>query len=192
VTGHVVLHWIPLGAGGHSVRWNGRAYEAILAALQRRPRRDIYHSVLTIELPEGTYRVEMAPVPPSDGAYRGVVATGAVGLRVLGRLRVFRYEIRRWRDGIVPDIARATRVVDITDDEDVARRIFDAIASAPTPTWGRDELGRGEMWTCNSTIAWALSSAGVDIDDVPLPDGGRAPGWDAGRVGALSRRAAQR
>ena len=59
----VTLHWIPLGAGGRSVRWNGVVYEAIVAALQRRPRCDIYHSVLSIELTDGTYWVEMTPVP---------------------------------------------------------------------------------------------------------------------------------
>jgi hypothetical protein len=30
------LYWLPLGAGGHSVRLNGRAYEAVVAASQRR------------------------------------------------------------------------------------------------------------------------------------------------------------
>jgi hypothetical protein len=30
------LYWIPLGAGGHSVRFNGRVYEAIAAFLAER------------------------------------------------------------------------------------------------------------------------------------------------------------
>ena len=30
------LYWLPLGAGGHSVRWNGRVYEAVSALLERR------------------------------------------------------------------------------------------------------------------------------------------------------------
>lgn len=25
--GSIDLYWLPLGAGGHSVRWNGRLYE---------------------------------------------------------------------------------------------------------------------------------------------------------------------
>ena len=29
----VSLLWLPLGAGGHVVRWNGRAYEAVAALL---------------------------------------------------------------------------------------------------------------------------------------------------------------
>jgi hypothetical protein len=31
-TAAVDLYWIPLGAGGHSVRFNGRVFEAIEAA----------------------------------------------------------------------------------------------------------------------------------------------------------------
>jgi hypothetical protein len=27
--GGIDLYWLPLGAGGHSVRWNGIAYEAL-------------------------------------------------------------------------------------------------------------------------------------------------------------------
>ena len=31
----VDLYWLPLGAGGHSVRLNGRVYEAVAARLER-------------------------------------------------------------------------------------------------------------------------------------------------------------
>jgi hypothetical protein len=34
----VDLYWLPLGAGGHSVRLNGRVFEAIAARLARRPK----------------------------------------------------------------------------------------------------------------------------------------------------------
>ena len=40
-TATVELYWIPLGAGGHCVRFNGRVFEAIEAACQHRPRRDL-------------------------------------------------------------------------------------------------------------------------------------------------------
>jgi hypothetical protein len=30
------LYWLPLGAGGHSVGWNGRIYEALRALLASR------------------------------------------------------------------------------------------------------------------------------------------------------------
>jgi hypothetical protein len=36
----VNLYWIPLGAGGHSVRFNGRVFEAIEAARPLLARRD--------------------------------------------------------------------------------------------------------------------------------------------------------
>ena len=36
------LYWIPLGAGGNSVRFNGRIYEAIKAAREHRLRCDLY------------------------------------------------------------------------------------------------------------------------------------------------------
>jgi hypothetical protein len=50
----VDLYWLPLGAGGHFLRLNGRAYEAIMARLHRRPTYDLYHSALQIDVPEGT------------------------------------------------------------------------------------------------------------------------------------------
>jgi hypothetical protein len=35
------LYWLPLGAGGHSVRLNGRIFEAVVARLERRPAYDL-------------------------------------------------------------------------------------------------------------------------------------------------------
>jgi hypothetical protein len=137
---------------------------------------------LAIDLPGGHYMVEMTPVPDRDGTRRGVVARGPVGLRFLGRIRIFQYEVRRWRDGVVPDLRHAVASpVRIADDPSVAQRIFDLLPRVPTAVWGRDALGGGEMWTCNSIVAWTLASAGVDLERVPFPIGGRAPGWDAGR-----------
>ncbi|MEA2242375.1 MAG: hypothetical protein QOD24_1931, partial [Solirubrobacteraceae bacterium] len=37
----VDLYWLPLGAGGHFVRLNGRAYEALMARIARRPAYDL-------------------------------------------------------------------------------------------------------------------------------------------------------
>lgn len=180
-TFEVDLHWIPLGAGGHSVRFNGKVYEAIAAAAQGRPRRDIYHTALTIELPEGSFAVEMTPVPNRRPWERGVVAEGPVGTRWAGRLRIFRYEVRRWRDGVIPDLEfSVASPVRVTSDLATARGILDLLPSVPTAVWGRDELGAGEMWSCNSIISWALTSAGVETEAIELPGNGRAPGWDAG------------
>ena len=49
----------------------------------------------------------MAPIRDADGAQRGVVAEGAVGSRWARRFRIFRYEVRRWRDGVIPDVDEA-------------------------------------------------------------------------------------
>jgi hypothetical protein len=68
----------------------------------------------------------------------------------------------------------------LSDDPDVARRLLALLPSVPTPTWGRDELQAGEMWSCNSIISWALTAAGIDTEAVALPPDARAPGWDAG------------
>jgi hypothetical protein len=179
----VDLYWLPLGAGGHFVRLNGRVYEAVAARLQRRPRRDLYHSALQVQLPEGTYVIEQAPVHDWSGKQRGVVAEGTVGTRWAGRFRIFRYEIRLWLGGHIPDVAEA---VDsprrLTDDEDRARRVLELIARVPTPVWGRDELATGEMWNSNSVIAWVIARSGIDAESIQPPVGGRAPGWRAGLV----------
>jgi len=75
----VDLYWLPLGAGGHSVRLNGRVFEAVAARLERRPACDLYHSALVVRVPEGRFVIEQAPSSDSNGVERGVVAEGAVG-----------------------------------------------------------------------------------------------------------------
>ena len=183
----VDLFWLPLGAGGHFVRLNGRVYEAVAARLQRRPACDLYHSALEVRVPEGTFVIEQAPVRDRSGSRRGVVAEGAVGAAWAGRFRIFRYEIRLWLDGRIPDLDEA---VDsprrLTDDEGPAQRVLKLIAQVPTPVWGRDQLATGEMWNSNSVIAWVIASSGLDAASVQPPAGGRAPGWQAGL--AVARR----
>lgn len=177
----VDLYWLPLGAGGWFVRRNGRLFEAIAACLGRRPACVLYHAALRVELPGGTFVIEQAPVRDGLGALRGVVAEGPVGARWAGRWRIFRYEIRRWRGGCIPDVEEA---VDsprrLSADEELGERLLEFVAQVPTPTWGRDELRTGEMWNSNSVIAWVLARAGVDAAMVEPPAGGRAPGWQAG------------
>jgi hypothetical protein len=179
----VDLYWLPLGAGGHFVRLNGRVYEALVARMQRRPARDLYHSALQVEVPEGRFVIEQTPVPDLSGERRGVVASGAVGSRWAGRFRIFRYEIRLWLGGRIPDVAEA---VDsprrLCDDEDCAWRLLESVPRVPTPVWGRDELGTGEMWNSNSVIAWVIARSGVDAELIQPPERGRAPGWRAGLV----------
>jgi len=179
--GTVDLYWIPLGAGGHSVRFNGVVYEAVSAAIQRRRRFDIYHCALQIRAASGLYAVEMTPVPNDRGWERGVVVHGAVGTRWAGRFRIFRYEVRRWRDGVVPDLQYAVGgPIRLSDDAVVAGRVLEQLAFVPALTWGRDESDVGEMWSCNSIISWVLTRAGVNTEGISLPARGRAPGWNAG------------
>jgi hypothetical protein len=177
------LYWLPLGAGGHSVRLNGRVFEAVAALLQRRPPCDLYHSALVVRVPEGRFVIEQAPPRASHGGERGVVAEGAVGSRWAGRFRVFRYEVRCWRGGIIPDIAEAVESPQrLTGDPEVARRVLDLAPHIPTAVWGRDELAAGEMWNSNSVISWLLARSGLPTDEIRPPAGGRAPGWNAGLV----------
>lgn len=181
------LYWLPLGAGGHSVRVNGKVYEALVARAQRRASRDLYHAALVAELPDGRTTVEVGPVwdRVSGTTDRGAVVSGPVGLRALGRSRWFRYEVRRWPGGVIPDLEYAVGGPRrLTDDEAVVRRALDAVTGVPALTWGRDELGLGEMWNSNSVIAWVLVRAGLDPSEVQPPSGGRAPGFDAGLAAA--------
>jgi hypothetical protein len=119
----------------------------------------------------------------------------------LGRFRHFRYEIRRWQGGFIPDLAHAVSgPVRVATDVVRAQRVLDLVPSVPTPVWGRDELCTGEMWNSNSLISWLLARAGIDTDGLEPPAGGRAPGWNAGLVvarrqmqyGTAPRRAAPR
>jgi hypothetical protein len=183
----VDLYWLPLGAGGHSVRLNGRVFEAIAARIDRRDRCDLYHSALIVRAQDGTYVIEQSPVWQGLPADRGVVAEGAVGARAAGRFRLFRYEIRCWREGVLPDIDEAVASPQrLADDTAAAERLLHAIRTVPAPVWGRDELKTGEMWNSNSVISWAIVRSGMDVDAVRLPARGRAPGWLAGVV--LARR----
>ena len=179
----VDLYWLPLGAGGHFVRLNGRVFEAVAARLERREPCDLYHSALEVAVPEGRFVIEQAPVRDRNGAERGVVAGGAVGSRWAGRFRILRYEVRCWRGGIIPDVDEAVESPRrLTDNPAVAQRVLDLAPHVPTAVWGRDELGAGEMWNSNSIVAWLIARSGLDAESIRLPAGGRAPGWDAGLV----------
>jgi hypothetical protein len=110
-----------------------------------------------------------------------VVVEGPVGSKLVGRFRLFRYEIRRWRDGVIPDIAEAvSSPVRLTEDATRSRQILDLVPSVPALVWGRDEGSTGEMWNSNSVVSWLLARAGLDPDRIQPPTGGRAPGWRAG------------
>jgi hypothetical protein len=179
----VDLYWLPLGAGGHSVRLNGRVFETVAARLERRSPCDLYHSALEVRVPEGRFVIEQTPIPDSNGDERGVVAEGAVGSRWAGRFRILRYEVRCWCGGVIPDVNEAVESPQrLTDDPDLAQRVLDLAPHVPTAVWGRDELGAGEMWNSNSLIAWLIARCGLAAESIHPPAGGRAPGWRAGLV----------
>lgn len=94
------LYWLPLGAGGHSVRLNGRIFEAIAARRAGRPGRNLYHSALVVRVPDGRFVIEQTPDGDGDGANRGVLAVGAARLLAAGGLPA--WEIMPSENGRAP------------------------------------------------------------------------------------------
>jgi hypothetical protein len=144
----------------------------------------LLHTALLVCLPEGRFVVEtMWPSPDTNLAARGVVLQGDVGGRLLGLIPWLRYEVRCWRDGILPDAAKAIGGPHaISHDDGVARRLLHEAKRVPALVWGRDQMATGEMWNSNSVISWLLARAGIESDQLHPPAGGRAPGWNAGLV----------
>jgi hypothetical protein len=64
------LYWLPLGAGGHSVRLNGRIFEALAERLERRDRYDLYHSSLEVRVLKARFAIEMTPIRSGDSTGR--------------------------------------------------------------------------------------------------------------------------
>ena len=179
----VYLYWIPLGAGGSGfVRMNGRIYESCKALVERRRPLAIYHTALVVRVPEGDFIVEtMWPSPDGETRSRGVVLEGPVFAPWLSATRVFRYEVRCWRDGVLPDADEAAGGPQrVSGDLVLARLLIDQVESVPKLIWGRDQIGAGDMWNSNSVISWLLAMAGIPMETIVPPGRGRAPGWDAG------------
>jgi hypothetical protein len=175
------LYWLPLGAGGWFVRRNGRVYERWSAWRTHRAPLDLYHSALMIRADDVTYAVEMGPVWNVADGDRGVLCEGPVGSARLGQLRLFRYEVRCWAGGAIPDVAEAVHSPRrTTEDPTVVATVMQALEEVPPLVWGRDEVRVGDMWNSNSVVAWALARAGHDMGAIRPPPGGRAPGWRAG------------
>jgi hypothetical protein len=182
----VALVWIPVGADGTGLVIAGsRWYERLVARRERRAPAALYHAALLVDVDGVGFAIEVAEAwghPPGE---RGVVAEGPVGLRALGRWPLFRYEVRCWRGGAVPDLDHAVGAPHTwRAPEGGAARLVQLTADVPRLVWGRDELGVGDMWNSNSVAAWLLVRSGHDVDHVRPPVGGRAPGWRAGLVAA--------
>jgi len=180
-TASVVLYWLPLGAGGNLVRLNGRVFEAIVARHEHRAADELYHSALEVCIGADRFVIEMAPVWAGETADRGVVKEGPVGTRWLGRSALFRYEVRCWHNGVIPDVEEAvTGPHQVSHDRARALQLLELVPRVPALTWGRDELHVGEMWSSNSLIAWLLARSLHRVDNIEPPAKGRAPGWRAG------------
>jgi hypothetical protein len=176
----VRLHWIPVGAGGHVVARSSGLYERVAAWHEHRPRLQLVHAALTVRRGGAEYAVEMTPAWGNGAAERGVVAQGPVGWAPLGRSPYFRYEVRAWRGGTIPDLAWARATVEVPTDPYRVERLLTRVREVPPLTWGRDELGLGEMWNSNSIVACLLATSGHDVTRSLPPAGTRAPGWDSG------------
>lgn len=179
--GHAVtLYWIPLGAGGHLVRRCGRVYEAISSRREHRAPLDLVHAALEVALDGDRFAIEVGPVWNVHAPDRGVVQSGPVGLRPLGRSVLFRYEVRCWRGGVIPDLGAAVGAQQVSTDATRARRVLELAPLVPPLTWGRDELHAGDMWNSNSVAAWLLTRSGHAVHGIQPPVGTRVPGWQAG------------
>jgi hypothetical protein len=182
---HVDLLWLPVGAGGHVVVRTSRWWEQVQARRERRAARPLFHSALEAFVGGRRFVIEMGPAWGVRAPSRGVVATGPVGLRGLGRSRLFRYEVRCWQDGDLPDRAFAvgTPVRFALPDQD-AQALLRRVSDVPVLTWGRDALGVGDMWNSNSLVSWLLQTSGVDAAAIVPPGNGSAPGWASGLAAA--------
>lgn len=175
------LWWLPVGAGGHVVVHTSRWWERLVALRERRRPRDLFHAALEVFDGDSRYVIEMTPAWGGPKGARGAVMSGPVGARWLGASRLFRYEVRCSRDGVIPDRAWApgppTRLP-LTPA--AARSLLARIATVPPHTWGRDVFGIGDMWNSNSLVSWLLVTSGIDAATLRPPAGGSAPGWRSG------------
>ncbi len=170
----------------HTSRW----WEMFHAALARREPRHLFHAAMEVAVEGERFIIEMAPAwggPPAPD--RGVVRVGPVGLRILGGLRLFRYEVRCWRDGTIPDVRWAEGGPTIlTDSNALARALVAHVSEVPGLTWGRSVGSTGDMWNSNSLASWLIVTSGLDAASLQPPHGGRAPGWRAGLAVAADPR----
>ena len=94
-------------------------------------------------MPEGRFVIEQAPIRAATAPSAASSPRVRSAARAAGRFRLFRYEVRRWRDGVIPDVAEAVESPQrLSDDPDCARRLLELVPQVPTPVWGRDELRR--------------------------------------------------
>ena len=179
--GFVDLYWLPVGAGKLSPprKWSLWLWEAVDAALHRRPRKQLFHAGLKLQVPDGqVFTIELMPdfIPSSTPP----AMTGPVGFRQAGRWRFFRYRLSCEPVTRLPDEEFAVGPPFRLGEGALATRLLGLAPTLPAHTWGRRVKGTHEMWTSDSAISWLLLQAGVPLDGIGPPAFGRAPGWWAG------------
>ncbi len=178
----VDLYWLPVGAGAPSRMrdWSLAVWEGASAFLGRRRRGALYHAALKMRLDSGTpYTVELTPVFIGEPAAPAM--TGPVGFRSADRLRIFRYQLRCLEAEALPDEEWVVgSPIRLSTDCQAGPRLLSLAPTVPPHSWGRRVRGTSEMWTSASVISWLLMRAGIDARAIPVPAGGRAPGWQAG------------
>ena len=165
------------------MRFNGHLCAPRKTCLERRRPCEVRHSALQIQVPEGRFVVAQTPVPRLSVERRGVVAEGAVGASWAGRFRIFRYEIRLWRNGHIPDVAEAVDSPQrLNSDETLCVARARPGVEVPTPVWGRMGCDR-EMWNWKAITASTSTAAGSRLVDT-ASRGGPPPGSRAGVTAA--------
>ena len=152
------LYWLPLGAGGSPlVRFSGRCYEALVARREHRTPLRLYHAALSVELDGVRYVIEVAPAWDRKSAGRRAVAGGPVGSRLLGRSVLFRYEVRCWPDGIIPDQEYAVASpVELSTDPARAGCCCLVLPTCPRPCGDATSCARGR---CGTPTRWSPGSS---------------------------------
>jgi hypothetical protein len=141
---------------------------------------DLYHTALAVRVPEGRFIVEtMWPSPDGNTESRGVVVEAPVFARRLSFTRVLRYEVRCWRDGILPDSDHAIGGPQLlSDDLELGRRLLQTADIVPALIWGRDQSAVGDMWNELGDLLAPHPYRSADRD-VPA-SGRRARSWMGG------------
>ena len=165
---------------------NGKVFEAVAAWLDRRDRRDLYHSALEVQRAGGTVRdragagagerrrrarrrrrgrrrqhAAARPLPRSSATRSGAGATGCI-----------------------PDVGEAVESPRrLSDDPDCARRLLELVPAGADARLGPRRAGRRRDVELELDSSPGSSrAAGSTSRRSRRPRGGRAPGWQAGIV----------
>ena len=183
----VDLYWIPLGAGGRLVRFNGRC------SRRSPPLAGTGHDATSTTRSSSSRSTATATRsswrrrPTAIGSAGGWWRRGPSGAAISAGCPCSATRSVSWRGGTIGDLGEAVGGPRrLSRDPGLARRLLDLVPAVPAARLGADKLHTGEMWNSNSVIAWLIAGAGVATELVAPPAHGRAPGWQAGL--AVARR----